>query len=360
MPSENRRRRASGRRSKRRWFLGMLIVSALTVAVVVGVLLLDRGPSRRSAAPKRGSTIPRPHRPIGELRARIVDTVPSPRQQAPAVAFGPALAMLGGLAVGEKPVASVVLFSGGKVRSLGRLAGSTASTGAATIRSLAYVPGGRRGERVLDTIVSFNLRTGRTRIAGHLKVPTADAGIASLSGRIYVVGGFTGKRWLRTVVEWRPGKQPRVVARLPVGVRFPAVVGVANRLLVVGGSNPDGVASRVIYSIDVVRGSVRALGRLPKPLTHAAAVRFRSAVYVIGGRGADPYGSSSRIFAIDPRSGRVTGAGSLPHAVRDASAVVAGKRIIVAGGVEGRLLSPSIMMLDLAGGPTQARSRSGG
>ena len=72
--------------------------------------------------------------------------------------------------------------------------------------------------------------------------------------------------------------------------------------------------------------------RLPRALTHAAAVTLGRYVYVIGGRGSTPGTPTDRILAIDPATGRVTSAGRLPRVLSDVSAAASGGHIVVAGG----------------------------
>src|SRR5207302_6790814 len=102
----------------------------------------------------------------------------------------------------------------------------------------------------------------------------------------YVVGGYTGTRWLDTIVAWHPGATARVVAHLPLPVRYAAVAASGNTLVIAGGSLPNGTASSAVYAFTPADGLVKLIARLPHPLTHAAAAALDGAVYVIGGRGA--------------------------------------------------------------------------
>ena len=87
-----------------------------------------------------------------------------------------------------------------------------------------------------------------------------------------------------------------------------------------------------MLAVDPASGTVRRIGHLARPLTHAAALTLGRYVYVVGGRGATPGTPTSRILAIDPATGRVSAAGRLPRPLSDVSAAVAGGRIVVAGG----------------------------
>ena len=74
------------------------------------------------------------------------------------------------------------------------------------------------------------------------------------------------------------------------------------------------------------------MGRLPHPVTHAAAAVLGDRVYVIGGRGAVQGTQTAQILAIDPASGRVRSAGRLPTGLSDVGAATVGGAIVVAGG----------------------------
>src|SRR5438067_926383 len=78
-------------------------------------------------------------------------------------------------------------------------------------------------------------------------------------------------------------------------------------------------------------GGTRRLGRLPQPLTHAAATTFGSIVYLAGGRRADGTRSSA-VWAIDPLTGGVRRAGTLPRPISDEALLTLSNAIIVAGG----------------------------
>ncbi|MCW3065148.1 MAG: hypothetical protein JWN32_2320, partial [Solirubrobacterales bacterium] len=79
-------------------------------------------------------------------------------------------------------------------------------------------------------------------------------------------------------------------------------------------------------------GTVRRIGHLPAPLTHAAAATLRGRVYVFGGRGGSLGTQRRTILAIDPASGRVRTAGKLPVGLSDLGAATVGGRVVLVGG----------------------------
>jgi N-acetylneuraminic acid mutarotase len=88
--------------------------------------------------------------------------------------------------------------------------------------------------------------------------------------------------------------------------------------------------------VDVSRGTVRTIGRLPVEISHAAGAVLGGTFYVLGGRG-DALDSQTRaILAVDPATGAVHRAGRLPSPTSDAAAVTSGRRVLLVGGRDER------------------------
>ena len=119
---------------------------------------------------------------------------------------------------------------------------------------------------------------------------------------------------------------------MPVGLRYAAATAVGGRILIIGGSTPDG-ASRAIYRFDPASGQVREIGRLPQPITHASAAALGAFVYLVGGRGTDLGSQTATVWSIDPRTGAVAVAGRLPEPLSDTASLSIGGGIVVAGGL---------------------------
>ena len=340
--------RSSRRRARavRRRRAGFAVVAAL--AVVVAIVAVVRGGGRggspaTSAAARTttsatasgtvasGRPAPRPRlgeHPVGSLAA--------PVQDAAATATGPDSALLlAGLTAADTSRADVISVAGGRASSLGLLPGALHDTAAVTIGGAVYLLGGGDGVAQHDAILRVDPRSGAATSAGHLPAPSSDQSAAVLGGTAYVVGGYTGTRWLDTVVAWRPGSAARVVGHLPSAVRYPAVAASGGRLIVAGGSLPDGGASDAVLAFDPSTGRVSRLGRLPAPTTHAAAASLGDTVYVIGGRGATLGSATDRIVAVDPAGGAIRPAGRLASARSDLAAAGLGDHILLAGGRDG-------------------------
>ena len=197
----------------------------------------------------------------------------------------------------------------------------------------------------MDHILRIDAHTGRVTAVGRLPAASSDASAATIGSTAYVVGGYTGTRWLDTIVAVRLGGGSRIVAHLPVGLRYAAVAAVGASLVIAGGSLPDGSASRAVYRFDPGRRLVTRVASLPVATTHAAAASLGGTVFIIGGRGAALGSVSSAIVAIDPGSGRVASAGHLRIARGDLAAVAVGHRIVIAGGGTHRGVTDAISEL---------------
>src|SRR5262249_36755930 len=119
-----------------------------------------------------------------------------------------------------------------------------------------YLFGGGTGSGQLDEILRVDAVTGRPTQTGRLPAPSSDQAAAASHGTAYVVGGYTGSRWLDTIVAWRPGHEACVVARLPSPLRYAAVAAAAGRLVIAGGSLPNGTASTAVLEFAPSSGRV--------------------------------------------------------------------------------------------------------
>jgi YVTN family beta-propeller protein len=123
-----------------------------------------------------------------------------------------------------------------------------------------------------------------------------------------------------------------VVGHLPFPLRYAAVTTVGSSIVIAGGSLADGSASAAVLSFDTRTRTMRRIGTLPAPTTHAAAASIGGIAYLIGGRGSALHTPTARILAIDPQTGSIRPAGTLAVARSDLAAVNAGTAILVVGG----------------------------
>ncbi len=310
----------------------LLGLAALALASGSGCSSSSKHSSNRhttSIRAVRHLTRPGPRR-VGVVE-RPLNSLGQPLQDAAAAPSGPGALLLGGLNAADTSIDDVRFVSRRRDAVRGSLPGVRHDAAAVSLGGSAYVFGGGNGPSQLDEIVKVD-QSGRASVVGRLPQPASDVSAAVIADRAYVVGGFTGTRWLNTILAWRPGTVPRVVARLPVALRYAAVTAAGGKLLIAGGSTPNGTASRVVLTFDPARQRLRAIADLPAPLTHAAAATLHGIAYVIGGRGPSPGTAVGRVSAIDPDSGRLWPAGSLAVPRSDLAAVTVPGGILLAGG----------------------------
>jgi len=270
--------------------------------------------------------------------ARLVEQstgrLAAPVQDAAVASVGRSVMLLGGLTAADTSRADIRIVSAAGDRAAGQLATGLHDTAAVRLGEAVYLfGGGTAANAQSDQIIRVPVTGGAAVVVGRLPALSSDQSAAEIGGVAYVVGGYTGARWLDTIVAWRPGRQARVVARLPFAVRYAAVAATGGRLVIAGGSLQSGAASTVVLGFKPGARSVVRIGRLPAPTTHAAAAGLDNVVYVIGGRGTSVGTPTARIVAVDPATHRVQLAGALASPRSDlAAAGIVGGRILLAGG----------------------------
>jgi hypothetical protein len=272
-----------------------------------------------------------------ELSFRLVErrtgALPAPLEDAAVAALDDRrVALLGGLTAVDTSTDAILAAGASGARPRGVLPAALHDSAAAKLGGSVYLFGGGTGSGQLDTIFRVEPSTGASAEAGRLPAASSDQAAAAVAGTVYVVGGYTGSRWLDTIVAWRPGSRPRVVAHLPSALRYAAVTAVGDRIVIAGGSLPNGSASDAVLEYVPAAGEILRIGRLPAPTTHAAAAALGDVAYVIGGRGAAVGTPTFRVVAVDVRPGRIRRAGRLSTPRSDLAAVAVGTRILLAGG----------------------------
>jgi Galactose oxidase, central domain/Kelch motif len=252
--------------------------------------------------------------------------------QDPAIAALPGrrFALLGGIDAADTSTANVTVADLRGPQRSASLPNAQHDAQAVARSGQIYVFGGGQFTQY-DHILRFDPASGSVTTAGSLPRAESDVAVTQLDGTAYIVGGFDGTNSLDTIVAWTPEAGARVVAHLPVALRYAAVASARGALLIIGGSTPTG-ASDAVYRFDPASATVRQLGRMPQPITHAGAAAIGQTVYVVGGRGDSLDARSAAVSAIDPLTGHVRPAGMLPQPTSDAGVVSLGDAIVVAGG----------------------------
>ena len=341
MPSSPLTRVKRRRDARRRGFLllGVLLAAALgAVAYWLSAKSTSR-PNEPAAAGRRqiatGARLERrPARPPAvRLVERRTGALPAPLQDAaPAPLDGRRTLLLGGLTAADTSTGAILVADARGAHQEGVLPAPLHDSAAVRLGASVYLFGGGNGSTQLDTIIRIDPSSGAIADAGRLPAPSSDQAAAAIAGTAYVVGGYTGSRWLDTIVAWRAGTPARVVAHLPSPLRYAAVTAVGNRIVIAGGSLPNGGASDAVLEYVPATGRIVQIGRLPAPTTHAAAAALGDVAYVIGGRGAAIGTATARVVAVNVRSGRIRPAGRLSTPRSDLAALAVGTRILLAGG----------------------------
>ena len=262
------------------------------------------------------------HLPVGVSRTVVV-------------ADGGSLVVLGGLAAGDTTTARVWVVDPRRHRA--RAAGSL--TQASHDASGAFLDGSAdvfAGGAATTLTAVQAWRAGHTRVIGSLPSPRSDSAAAVIGNTAYVVGGFDGHAMTRDVLATADGHRWRVVARLRVGVRYPAVAAIGAAVYVVGGAlaTTEGTASgpqtAAVQRVDVRTGRVTIVGHLSRPLAHATAFSVGGRLFVAGGRhGATP---TSAVSVVDLGTGHEHEVARLPVALSDAGVAVTGSTAWLVGG----------------------------
>jgi N-acetylneuraminic acid mutarotase len=272
---------------------------------------------------------------LAALSARVIGALPQGLSRTVAVNTGNGILVLSGLAPGDVSTSRVVRIdpSTGVARLVGQLTKAVHDASGAFLAGQAVVFGGGAGT---DVSAVQAMRGTRATVIGHLPVGRSDTASATANGTAYVVGGFDGHQLPRDVLATTDGRSFRTVARLALGVRYPAVAAAAGAVWVIGGQLATtegtlaGAQTSDIQRIDVATGRVTVAGHLPTTLGHASAFALGGGVYVCGGRVGST--ASSRIWRLDPATGHVVAVGRLPMAYSDMAAVVVGSAAYLIGG----------------------------
>ncbi|MDQ1511771.1 MAG: hypothetical protein QOG50_3615 [Actinomycetota bacterium] len=324
-----RHRRVSARVRRRR-ALAALVVAALLIAAFVSS---STGSSNHTAG-KKTLSVSRSAAAHHAPRLEAVDApwlLPAPVSRATAVVDGSGVLIAGGLDANQASSSGVFRLdpSTGLLTQAGTLALPTHDAAGALIGGRPFVFGGG-AQTVSDSVQSLPL-SGAATTAAHLPQPRADLASIKVGTTVYLVGGYDGSASMRDVLATTDGVTFRVAARLPLGVRYPAVAAAGTVIYVFGGESA-GVPMAAVQAIDVRSGTARLVGHLPEPRAEAAAFSIAGALFVAGGR--TPSGLSSGIVRFDPKHTSFADAGSLPAPVADAAAAVIGRRAYLIGGEE--------------------------
>lgn len=251
------------------------------------------------------ATTPRPAAVrLGPISATVIGHF-APSGRASAALAGSRLVVAGG--VGSARVLAGPV--GGRLKQVGALTSPRADAAVFALGGAVYVLGGEQGSTPTAQIARVDLSSGRVAPAGSFEEPLAEAAVAVKGNAAYIVGGWTGQKYATAVLRYTPGAAPALVARLPVGLRSPAVTIAGNTLIVAGGLGEQGL-SRQVYGVDLASGAVKALSSLAQGVERATLLPVGPALYLLGGttgQGA----AFTGVVRIDPTTGHATPLGTM-------------------------------------------------
>jgi outer membrane protein assembly factor BamB len=301
----------------------------LTVLTIVAIVLATSGSSNHRAKTRATSVL---HATRGIPRVAAVEApwlLPAPVSRATAVVDGAGVVVMGGIDANQSSSRSVYRLDPavGLPTQTGRLALPTHDAAGASIGGRPFIFGGG-AQTVVDAVQSVPA-TGPASTTAHLPQRRADLAAIKIGKTVYLVGGYDGTTATRDVLATTDGLSFAVVARLPLGVRYPAVVAAGNTIYVVGGEWA-GTPTAAVQAINVRTRSARVVGRLPEPRSQAAAFSIAGDLYVAGGVTAQ--GPSSDLLRFDAGHATFAAAGTLPAPLADAAVAVVANRAYLIGG----------------------------
>jgi N-acetylneuraminic acid mutarotase len=244
--------------------------------------------------------------------------LPTPTTRAVAFASASGLVVVGGLTPGGTTSRVIhVPIDGRAAFSAGRLVHPVHDAAGADLHGSMLVLGG--GASTQQPWVQRVGIDGPSVVTGWLPVARADLGAVVAGSQLIVVGGGALGRADPRVLATTDGVRFRVVATLPVPVRYAAVAVAGSTILVLGGTSSAGDTA-VIQAVDLGRGTAAVVGRLPQAMSHATALVVDGVLLVAGGRHGGR--ALDGVLEIDPTSFAARVAGRLPQAESDAAGVV--------------------------------------
>ena len=343
VPVQRPARRPVSRAVRRR---RTLVALAVIVTAIFGFALRSGTSSHPNVSVGRAHTSTTHGSTAAAAAVHLVSTragwlLPSPLSRAVAFADGDGILLAGGLDTGQNTVSTVVRIDPGTgaATAAGSLTVPAHDAAGGVIGRQRYVFGGG-AQHVSDAVQALQ-PNGASTVVGHLPQPRADLAAVTIGSSVYLVGGYDGTNPTLTVLATADGVQFRSVAQLPVGVRYPAVAALGDKVFVFGGEL-NGRQSSSVQEIDVRAGSARVIGELPSPRTEASAVQLGGSIYLVGGLAGGA--ASSNVLRFDPRTMQFSADGQLPAPVADSAAITIGTSAYLVGG-EAAAISSDVTVL---------------
>ena len=245
------------------------------------------------------------------------------------------LLILGGLSVSGSSDSGVYALSptNGTLRSLGALSSATHDASGVVLSGTAMVFGG--GTTVPSAVAQRVGLDGSGAASASLPQARADSSAVTIGRTAYVVGGYAGASFDPQVLSTTDGSHFKVVATLPVAVRYAAVATDGHKIYVFGGQGANGRFVSTIQQVDPTTRRAAVLASMPNAVSGAVAANVNGTIYLAGGEteaGAGTPTPTAAVFAFSAKHHDMRRAGSLQLAVTNAGAAVLGSRLWIVGG----------------------------
>ena len=211
-----------------------------------------------------------------------------------------------------------------------------------------WIVGGLRNGAALQTVESYDPRTGAWQTGPPLPIPLHHATAATYRGEVVVLGGASDQLADASdkVFALRGGNWVEL-PHLTHARAAPAAAVVGDKLIAVGGQN----AKQLVPQTEVFDGSSwKDAADMPTPREHLAAVSDGTYLYAIGGRFLSADKNSAANERFDPQSGAWTKLVGMPTPRGSYGATYIDGRIVVAGGEEPTMVLNVVEMYDIADG----------
>jgi N-acetylneuraminic acid mutarotase len=210
-----------------------------------------------------------------------------------------------------------------------------------------WIAGGMLGHaETLDTVESFDPKTGEWQSQPPLPIPLHHATAATYRGEVVVIGGTSESLAdaSNKVFAFRDGKWEELPDLQHARAASAAAV-VDDKLVVVGGQND----KQLVAPTEVFDGeSWTQAADLPTPREHLAAVSDGAYVYTVGGRALTADENSAAFERFDPESGNWEKLTDMPTPRGSYGAAFVDGRIVAVGGEEPTRVVPTVEMYDIA------------
>ncbi|OBG97514.1 protein kinase [Mycobacterium sp. E136] len=211
-----------------------------------------------------------------------------------------------------------------------------------------WIAGGIREGETLDTVESFDPRTGKWQTQPPLPVGLHHATGATYNGDFVVLGGATDNIGEPSdkVFALRDGKWTELAA-LQHGRAGAAAAVVGDKLVVVGGQSD----KQLVVPTEVFDGeSWTQAADMPTPREHLAALSDGTYVYAVGGRSLSADENTAAFERFDPASGEWTKLPDMPTPRGSYGAAFIDGRIVAVGGEEPTRVLATVEMYDIGNG----------